>query len=139
MKKIYITLIAFFVSAGGCFAVADQFPSTGDEMLAGAKIWKAMTDHKCSDAVCSHYPVQEAVKATAVFNYLKGYVYGIRITQAATKKRAFIFPPDGLDCTTLMEPLVEFLEKNPEARAKPISIGLYLFIKTRLPPGERDE
>jgi hypothetical protein len=139
MKKIYITLIAFFVSAVGCFAGADQFPSTGDEMLAGAKMWKVMTDHKCSDAVCSHFTLQDAVKATAVFDYLKGYVYGIRITQAATKKRAFIFPPDGLDCTTQMEPLIEFLEKNPEAKAKPVSIGLYLFLKTRLPPGERDE
>ena len=109
MKKIYITLITFFVSAGGCFAVVDQFPSTGDDMLAGAKIWKAMTDHKCSEAVCPHFPLPDAVRATAVLNYLKGYVYGIRITQAATKKRAFIFPPDGLDGPTLMEPLIEFL------------------------------
>jgi len=136
MKKIYLAIILFLSGAVGCFAVADQFPSTGDEMLTGAKIWKKMMDHKCSDGDCAHYTLQDAVKATAAFDYVKGYVYGIRITQAATKKRAFIFPPDGLDCTTLMEPLIEFLEKNPEAKAKHISIGLYLFLKTRLPPAE---
>ena len=136
MKRISLAIILFLGSTIGCFAVADQYPSTGDEMLDGARIYKKMMAHKCSDGDCKHYTLQDAVKATGAFDYLKGYVYGMRITQAATKKEAFIFPKEGLDCTTLMNPLIDFLEKNPEARAKHISIGLYLFLKTQLPPGE---
>ncbi len=133
MKTIILSLFLLFGGITIASAVPDQYPSTGDEMLAGAKMWSKIMAHKCTDGDCKHFSIQDCTRGVAAFDYLKGYVYGFRIAQAATVREALVFPKEGLDCQTLIEPLIDFLEKNPEARAKHISIGLFIFLKSRFP------
>ena len=105
----------------------------GEELLAGAKMWAKIMAHKCADGDCKHFSIQECTRGVAAFDYLKGYVYGFRVAQAATEREVFDFPKEGLDCQTLIDPLIEFLEKDGEAQSKHASIALFLFLKSRIP------
>jgi hypothetical protein len=131
MKRVLFALI--LLSAVAQAAVPDQYPSSGEDLLGGLRIWTRVMAHKCSDGDCRHFTIEDVSKSIAAFGYLKGYVQGVRVTQIAGDRKLILFPKEGVDCQTLVAPLLKFLEGNSDARSQNASIGAFVFLKAHYP------
>ena len=131
MKRLLLVLL--LVGSSVPAAVPDQYPSSGEDLLVGLRLWTRVMAHKCSDGDCRHFNIEDLGRSVGAFGYLKGYVQGARITQIASDRKLILFPKEGIDCQTLVVPLSDFLEKNSDARSQNASIGIFVFLKARYP------
>jgi len=133
MRYLVIVLLLLCSSTGYSAPVGDQFPSSGEELLAGCKLWAAVNAHDCKNKDCDHFTKDEAFRAISTFEYVKGYFFGVRTSQAISGRRLINFPEEGIDCSTLVGPLTEFLEKDAKLRSEHASIALFVFFVKRYP------
>ncbi len=134
MKTLITLFILISVFPSYATVTADQFPSSGEQLLQGCKLILEIELHDCKNGDCAKHSLPDCLKAVATFNYVRGFLNGVRTLQVVEGvPRIVNFPEEGVDCTTLIKPLVEFLQNDPTLLEKHSSIGLYLFLAKKYP------
>ena len=129
MKRLPFVMLLVICS----YTNADQFPADGEELLQGCKDILVIKKHDCGTGKCKDHE-DEAIRSLATFSFVRGFLSGVRTSQAVgDSPRLVDLPEKGVDANELIEPLVEFLEKNPELREDHITIALYYFLMKRYP------
>ena len=137
MKKIILLSCLLVNWAFAASEIPAQFPSTGDEMLTGLRIWTSVSTHKCADKNCAHFTVQNTARGVAAFEFLHGFIEAARVMQVALDRKVIQFPDEGVDSETLVAPLSDYLDKTPDAKSKALSVSIYLFLKSRYPSADK--
>jgi hypothetical protein len=108
----------------------DKSSSPGDQLVKGLKLVLTMKKHDCKNGDCNHYTLNDGLIAMQAASYVHGFIQGVRARQIAEDAPKVVnFPEGGFDSDELIQPLIEFLEKNPALRQQDNSISVYIFLK----------